>query len=68
MPEPDQLEAVVESEEAIQVFHWRVRAFLDGGFTIRQAKVLAACQVDSHAAERLLEAGCPVDVAFDLLS
>jgi hypothetical protein len=55
-------------DEAVRVFHWRVRRFLALGFTLRQARVLASLHVEWHTAEKLLEQGCPTSTAFDLLS
>lgn len=61
-------ELVEQDEEAVQVFHWRVHRFVELGFTLRQARTLAALQADWHAAEHLLGDGCQADTAFDLLS
>jgi hypothetical protein len=68
MPPAPQLEAVVEDEEAIRVFHWRVHRFKDLGFTLWQARRLAQVHADWHGAELLLADGCPTVLAFDLLS
>ncbi len=62
------VEAVVADEEAVRVFHWRVRRFCGLGFTLWQARKLAAGDADWHAAEKLLVAGCPPLIAFDVLS
>jgi len=58
MPGSHELEGVVEDEEAIRVCHWPVRHFVDLGFTVRQARVLARVPADWDTAERLLALGC----------
>lgn len=55
-------------EEAVRVYHWRVRRFLELGFTLRQARTLAGGDADWHEAAVLVTAGCPRDTAFDVLS
>lgn len=62
------VEPVTVDEEAVRVFHWRVRRFVALGFTLWQARRLAHVQADWHTAEVLLGDGCPVVLAFDLLS
>lgn len=54
-------------EEAHRVFHWRVRRFIDLGFTLRQSRLMAEAQADWHTAEHLLHDGCQRDTAFLLL-
>jgi hypothetical protein len=61
-------DAGVQDEEAVRVFHWRVRRFLDLGFTLRQARTLAGGEAEWHNAEKLLGRGCSRETAFDLLS
>lgn len=55
-------------EEAVRVFHWRVRRFCELGFTLWQSRRLAQVQDDWHRAQLLLADGCPIELAFDLLS
>ena len=58
----------VDDDEAFRVLHWRIRRFLELGFTLRQARALAGGSAEWHDAEKLLARGGPVDAAFDLLS
>ncbi len=60
------MEAV--DEEAHTVLHWRIRRFLKLGFTLQQARTLAAGEAHWQEAERILAAGCPIPLAFDVLS
>lgn len=59
--------AVTEDEESVRVTHWRVQRFLELGFTVRQARLLAAAQADWHGASVFLAAGCELETAFRLL-
>lgn len=68
MAEIEEPEVVVIDEESAKVFHWRVRRFMGLGFTLWQARSLARVGADWHAAKKLLDAGCPVATAFDVLS
>jgi hypothetical protein len=63
-----QADAPTQDEEAVRVFHWRVRRFRSLEFTLWQSRRLAEMGADWHEAERLLDAGCPAHVVFDLLS
>lgn len=56
-----------ETAEARRVELWRRRRFLELGFDRGQAQLLAWGGIDWHDAARLIAAGCPVQVAFDLL-
>lgn len=58
----------VEELALDKTFLWRLEKFRDLGFNPRQRAKLAAAAVDWHEANRLLADGCPVDVAFDILS
>lgn len=52
-----------------RVIDWRFEVLEAAGFTNPQALVLAArADIDLHEACELLEAGCPSDIAFDILS
>lgn len=67
-------EVVTRVDELDPVTRWRFDSFLEVGFTVPQAEKLAMTR-DSRGVwlyapdvkERLLDRGCPVDVAFDLL-
>lgn len=50
------------------VWRWRIDEFRRLGFNLRQRAVLADAYVATHDAERLIKAGCPPDLAFDILS
>lgn len=54
--------------EAERVFTFGVQQFERLGFTPPQAERLVGEGADYHDAEALLKRGCPVDIAFDLLS
>lgn len=47
---------------------WRATHLLDMNFSIEQVLVLVKKQDIVHDARELIEAGCPPDVAFDILS
>lgn len=61
-----------ETEEAPlemdHVVRHRLERFRDLGFNIRQRKALVRANADWHEAQKLLQAGCPLDIAFDILS
>jgi hypothetical protein len=63
----DTVEAIVEDEEAIRVYHWRVHRFRELGFDLWHAKGLAHVQADWHTAQLLLVRGCPLERVFDIL-
>lgn len=50
------------------VWAHRVRMFRELGFNPFQRRALADKGRDWHEAKELLAAGCPIDVAFDILS
>ena len=54
-------------DEATIVFHWRVRCFLDLGFTLLVSRRLANRGCDWHEAETLIADGCPPDLVFAIL-
>lgn len=64
------MDAVLErrEQEKKNLYECRVRWFRDLGFTATQAAMLAELGCDHHDAERLLERGCPLRLAFKLLS
>jgi hypothetical protein len=50
------------------VEQWRVHSLSRVGYDLESATVLAAShEVDLHRAMRLLEYGCPVDLALQIL-
>ncbi len=50
------------------VEQWRVQSLSRVGYDLESATVLAAShEVDLHRAMRLLERGCPVDLALQIL-
>ncbi len=54
--------------EIEQVEQWRVHSLSRVGYDLESATVLAAShEVDLHRAMRLLETGCPVDLALQIL-
>lgn len=57
-----------KEEQDSQVFVWRRRELIRLGFNRRQATRLAELSDVCHDAERLLKAGCPHLIVFDLLS
>ena len=46
----------------------RALGLLEMGFTIQQVLVLVTKQDVVHQARELIDAGCPVEIAFDLLT
>ena len=67
-PEAEETTVVTMDEEAIRVFHWRIKRFNKLGFTLWQDRSLARMGADWHAAEKLIANGCDTPTAFDLLS
>lgn len=65
-------EEKTETEPALldhdDVWRWRLDEFRRLGFNLRQRRVLADASVSPHDAERLISAGCPTEIAFDILS
>ncbi len=50
------------------VERWRVQSLLRAGYDMESAVVLAAShEIDLHRAMRLVESGCPVDLALQIL-
>lgn len=50
------------------LYEARMGWFRELGFTRMQREILTDLQVDHHRAQDLLEAGCPVELAFKLLT
>lgn len=54
--------------EVDRVEQWRLASLERAGYDLESAAVLAASpEVDLHRAVRLLERGCPVDLALRIL-
>jgi hypothetical protein len=61
------LQTRTDSELEI-VEQWRLEALRRAGYDAEAATILAASHdVDLHAATRLLERGCPADLALQIL-
>ena len=66
--------SVSEQEQEDEVFRvdpvvrHQLEQFRELGFNIRQRKALITARADWHEAKKLLDAGCPLDIAFDILS
>lgn len=62
--------ALVEQQLADdqRLYLWLRHQFTLLGFNRHQASKLAELHADWHQAQGLLEHGCPVEIAFDLLS
>jgi hypothetical protein len=67
MPDEDEDIACAPDPEQVRVYIWRKRMFLRLGFGRGEAQLLAMGGLDWHEAEKLVNAGCPLDLAFDLL-
>lgn len=59
---------VLEDTEQMQIELWRTEELERAGYGHRAAERLAACHdVDLHQAVRLLERGCPPELALRIL-
>jgi len=59
---------VVEETELERVEHWRAEELIRAGYTPSDAVALAGRHdIDLHCAVELLDMGCPVDTALDIL-
>lgn len=54
--------------EADNVFKNRMTRFLELGFPELEASILADSEADWHEAQSMIDDGCPVEIAFDILS
>lgn len=55
--------------ESDRVEAWRLRTLIDAGYPVAHAELLATLtRVDLHRAVKLLEHGCPADLAFRILT
>jgi hypothetical protein len=50
-----------------KILSWRHEAFVRMGFTEFVADFLAATRIDLHQMRKLIDEGCPLDVACDIL-
>ena len=57
----------VEAEERLQVRRWRFEQFIELGFTESDSATLAETHVDLSAVRRMIENGCPVEIASRIL-
>ena len=59
---------IIEETEAARVIRWRAEELERAGFDHDAAAELAArTDVDLHRATQLLESGCPVELALQIL-
>jgi hypothetical protein len=59
---------VVNDTELERVEHWRAEELIRAGYSPTDALALAARHdIDLHLAVELLERGCPIDLAIDIL-
>jgi hypothetical protein len=59
---------VVEETEMDRVESWRAEELIRAGYTPSDAVALAGRHdIDLHLAVELLEQGCPIDTAIDIL-
>lgn len=57
-----------EQDETEQVYAWRLLHLIEAGYPIVDAERLAGRpEIDLHRAVELLEQGCPVTTALELL-
>ncbi len=62
MPEP----ATLTEQDKVQ--HWRERRILELGYQPEIAEVCALAELDWHALDHLIRAGCPLDLAIKVLA
>ena len=68
-PEPEPEDELARQLSAMEkIVAWRALGLLELGFTLPQVLVLVHQQDVVHQAKKLLDAGCPAEIAFDLLS
>jgi len=65
-PEPDELTQQLSAMERVAAH--RALGLLEMGFTLQQVLVLVAKPDIVHQAKDLIDAGCPVEIAFDILT
>lgn len=55
-------------DETLAIWAWRLTMFLEHGFTHDQADLLARTTIDHHDLEKLIERGCPRELALQIVS
>ena len=63
----DHQQAGIEIEEDERVSRWRHDQFRSLGFGEEDACLLSESEVDLHRARSLISAGCPVNLALNIL-
>ena len=56
-----------EPNERAKVESWRLHVLIEAGYPLPLAERIAASEVDLHAAEELLAAGCSPETAAEIL-
>jgi hypothetical protein len=59
-------EAALLEDEVSRVLAWRKRRLIALGYPVGEATLLACAPVDIHDVERLIERGCPRDLAIKI--
>jgi hypothetical protein len=59
-------EAALLEDEMSRVLAWRERRLIALGYPNGDATLLACAPVDIHDVERLIEKGCPLDLAIKI--
>ena len=71
MSEPVEIPVVVRESEAERIVRWRLQRLLELGLDYERAneraRVLGAAGVDLHRFEALRRAGCPPELADEIL-
>ena len=58
----------LEAPEVEAVLRWRFEEFIEAGFDVGSAMILAShVEVDLHEVTRLLERGCPCETAMQIV-
>jgi hypothetical protein len=59
-------QAALLEDEMSRVLAWRERRLVALGYPVGEATLLACAPVDIHDVERLIERGCPLDLAIKI--
>ena len=59
-------DSVARNPGEARVFEWRTERLLSLGISKGRASVIALSQTDVHDIERLVDRGCPLDVAIKI--
>jgi hypothetical protein len=59
-------DGALREDETTRVIEWRQRRLLSLGYPPASATLLACAPVDIHDIERLVEQGCPLDLAIKI--